>query len=169
MKKISTIAAAFAMALSFAASAAPADIDLGAGPGHYDLLGQNVGTADTSFFVTLEAGTYTFTSDVGSDASVLLDAWLSFSDDATFKKKHSNDIVKFDAVSGTGRHEWDLSSFTLTLDAPATIYLNVDTKKNKPFTGFLDIVAAPVPEPATSALLLAGLGMLGFVGRRRRG
>ena len=28
-------------------------------------------------------------------------------------------------------------------------------------------VAAPIPEPETYALLLAGLGMLGFMGRRR--
>jgi len=31
----------------------------------------------------------------------------------------------------------------------------------------LTYVAAPVPEPKTSALLLAGLGLLGFVARRR--
>lgn len=30
-----------------------------------------------------------------------------------------------------------------------------------------DTVAAPIPEPETYALLLAGLGMLGFMGRRR--
>jgi hypothetical protein len=33
---------------------------------------------------------------------------------------------------------------------------------------FNETFSAPVPEPETYAMLLAGLGALGFVGRRRR-
>jgi hypothetical protein len=36
-------------------------------------------------------------------------------------------------------------------------------------TGHQDMIYAPVPEPETYALLLAGLGAMGFVARRRRG
>jgi PEP-CTERM motif-containing protein len=35
-------------------------------------------------------------------------------------------------------------------------------------TGAIGVVTAPVPEPETYALMLAGLGALGFVARRRR-
>jgi PEP-CTERM motif len=35
-------------------------------------------------------------------------------------------------------------------------------------TGAVNVVSAPVPEPETYAMLIAGLGVLGFVGRRRK-
>ncbi len=36
------------------------------------------------------------------------------------------------------------------------------------WTANFDVVAAPVPEPTSGALILAGLGMLGFMAKRRR-
>jgi hypothetical protein len=33
---------------------------------------------------------------------------------------------------------------------------------------YVRVVLAPVPEPATSAMFLAGLGLMGFIARRRR-
>jgi hypothetical protein len=36
------------------------------------------------------------------------------------------------------------------------------------YAGTLDLVAIPVPEPETYAMMLAGLGLMGFIARRRR-
>ena len=36
------------------------------------------------------------------------------------------------------------------------------------WTANFNVVAAPVPEPTSGALILAGLGMLGFMAKRRR-
>ncbi|MEY4752065.1 MAG: hypothetical protein RIQ60_4279 [Pseudomonadota bacterium] len=56
---------------------------------------------------------------------------------------------------------------------PHTLTVTSSTGNNATFNGTLDVtkayaVSAPVPEPETYAMLLAGLGALGFVGRRRR-
>jgi hypothetical protein len=35
-------------------------------------------------------------------------------------------------------------------------------------TGFFAMAVAPIPEPETYAMLLAGLGLIGFMARRRK-
>jgi hypothetical protein len=37
-----------------------------------------------------------------------------------------------------------------------------------PVSQSITAVAAPVPEPETYAMMMAGLGMMGFIARRRR-
>jgi len=54
------------------------------------------------------------------------------------------------------------STTTLALEA------SVDDATGGPESFVILNVAAPVPEPETTALLLAGLGAIGFIGRRRR-
>ena len=170
MKNKISLAIAVLALVAGPALAAPADIDLGTGPGAYDFSGYNVGQSDSSFFVTLGPGTYDFTGSVGSESTKLLDVWLSFSDDKLYKPG-TNDLTEFDKVTGSHKYEWQLGTpFELTLTQTTNIYLNVDAKTSRQwFAGNLDIVSAPVPEPASGALLVAGLGALGFIGRRRRG
>ena len=55
--------------------------------------------------------------------------------------------------------------------APGTVYGSIMANQIKTSSGpsvFGDTYTPPIPEPETYALLLAGLGMLGFVARRRK-
>jgi len=56
------------------------------------------------------------------------------------------------------------SSFAVT--GPLTLIVKGTSAANASYSGTLNVTA--VPEPETVALMLAGLGMVGFVARRRR-
>ena len=66
----------------------------------------------------------------------------------------SNGTILFADVQGTGT-----TPFALTLNGVAF-------KSTSTYSG--EMSATAVPEPATSALLLAGLGAMGLIARRRR-
>ena len=85
--------------------------------------------------------------------------------------------VGIDGVIGTG-DDTGLASYTfsaaptvhsLTL-GPGNYYYSVLGKTMAPAAYAISssIAAAPVPEPETYAMLLGGLGVIGFVARRRR-
>ena len=59
----------------------------------------------------------------------------------------------------------DASGYNGTFTGTATTLASAAT--NTAFRGVAYITAAPVPEPETYAMLLAGLGLLGFAARRR--
>jgi hypothetical protein len=156
MKMISK--ALVAASLALAAGASFAGHDLGGGTGTFGITGDH----DSSWYVTLGPGTYTFTSAISG--GVADDIWLSTSGDAT--PHETNDYTDF--TSNVGGTAWNLSSYTLTLTQATQVFVNIDMhKKVAAFDGSLTVSA--VPEPATGALLLAGLGLMGFVARRRRG
>ena len=66
-------------------------------------------------------------------------------------------------------------NISLTSSTPTTFYVSLvlDTKSlpysdlNHPSWGSFHVNVAPIPEPETYAMLLAGLGLLGFSARRR--
>ena len=68
---------------------------------------------------------------------------------------------------------WAENSFTFTADAATTLLSFEAINGLCCYGAALDNVrvtqiAAPVPEPETYAMMLAGLGLLGFAGRRRK-
>ena len=158
MKQLSR--ALVATALALAAGASFAGQDLGDGPGSYTLTGSH----DASFYVDLGPGTYIVSGDLGGP--LFNDVWLSTGGDTSVHG--ANDLTEF-LPNGTNT-AWNLDQYVVTLDQTTRLFVNVDLKKKVgDFEGNFTIVSAPVPEPATGAMLAAGLAVLGFMGRRRRG
>jgi len=126
------------------------------------------GTKDSSFWVVLDAGTYSFESSVQATGETLAGVWLSYTQNKN--EGHKDDIF---SLSGDASQTLYTGSFSqLVLAQPTKVFLDVNSilgknAKNGSFEGTLTVTSA-VPEPATTALLLAGLGMMGFIGRRRR-
>jgi len=157
LKKLSTLVALAALAAaSTAAQARPTD--LGDGTGTYDFSGAHT----HSFYVDLQPGTYSFSSTVssfgGADVS---DVWFSGSKDKSDKGPY--DFAFNDGGDGTFTR-----SGSYTFDAPTRVFIDIKSNGSKGLSGYTgSLTVSAVPEPATTALLLAGLGMMGFVGRRR--
>ena len=79
------------------------------------------------------------------------------------------------ATTGSYSHVFTLAptSFQSLLDGALAgkSYVNIHTTAfpSGEIRGFLQLVAATVPEPATYALMLSGLAAVGLLARRRRG
>lgn len=74
------------------------------------------------------------------------------------------------ANNGNGYADWTLRSFNLS-NLALTDQIRFDTVLSNTSDGaesFFLVSTAPVPEPETYALMLAGLGVVGFISRRRR-
>lgn len=74
------------------------------------------------------------------------------------KKQDGNDFAHYNLVDFT-----DLASFSIS-QYSANQFLAID---NIDYTLPLLPVPVPVPEPETYAMLLAGLGLVGFIGRHK--
>lgn len=135
----------------------------------------------------IESATLTVGSNEGAAASLFFDrgtewgpsfVWVNsylYSDDEGYgwNNYYENYFYDYSGYSGS-------FSVTLSLDTAALADLNADGilgfGLSSVFGDFVvsditlnaDLVAAPIPEPETYAMVLAGLGLLGLTARRRR-
>lgn len=144
-----------AFAASMACAAAPAFagdqlIDLSSGQASF--IGNATvldGGDDLITFVNLAAGTYEFVFTLSSQYISGLTATIG----GQAATVNNFGVASFAYLESTG-------------DAPFSLSLSGLAGKSAAYSGELSVT--PVPEPETYALLLAGLGVVGLVARRRR-
>ena len=141
----------------------PLDLSLG-----NTSFGRNnaIGSFVDTYTFTLTGSSFFVTSTASSAAAGLQD--LDFTSlvirnaantvVATFAGNLGNDITEFYALSPT----------LLTAGSYRLIVSGVNSPTQASYTGDFAVTATPVPEPSTSALMLAGLGAAVFVMRRRK-
>jgi hypothetical protein len=150
------IAAAVALTSLFASGAALADdqevtFESGSTVASFNKLGTTLaGGDDVLTFVGLASGTYDFTLTLSGQYTTLTSITLN----GVVGTIYAGGKVLFADVVGTGTTPFVLSLVGSTSKSAAT------------YSGELSVTA--VPEPETYALLLAGLGAVAFVARRRK-
>jgi hypothetical protein len=141
------------------------------------LLSGSTDSWSAGFNVThLEAGsftdTFTFTPDLGGFVSASLITIGGFAAaDLDFLSASINGTPLTLSSSGSGEFALlDLTSLTgplvLTVTGTAGPSFEAGAGVNASYAGTLNVTA--IPEPGTLALAMAGLGVVGFLSRRRR-
>lgn len=80
-------------------------------------------------------------------------------------------ISQFDVSAANGWAAESFGALNVGAGVHTLTFTGLNPKNESDTTGFIDnvsVIAAPVPEPETYAMMLAGLGLLGFVSRRRK-
>ncbi len=111
-------------------------------------------------------------SDVQTLSPVDALAGSAAADNLLLLSLDSKKLVELDPTSGNILSSFDLSGVTtqaiegVTVDHLGNIYLVAEDSGTA--NSRLFVLSAPVPEPETYALMLAGLGLVGFKARRRK-
>ncbi|WP_229417049.1 PEP-CTERM sorting domain-containing protein [Massilia eburnea] len=137
--------------------------------GAWTLLGKNEGGSSTGFGLlsglnftfdvgTGTSGTWTVTSSASQNVALDLVLALKAGNGAGAFLLNNLSINPGQTLSGT----WHIDWFTGNNQA------NPDISNVTVFGRDFDGISTPVPEPGEYAMLLAGLGLIGFVARRRK-
>ena len=144
---------------------APVQQSIGTDVGSFSFTG----TAADEFYVTLDPGKYVITGTLGASAGS--------SNSYNITSASLDGGASPDAFEQLSRNSYSEDPYVFTVATATRLFLDVKTNANNNhntggYTGTLtvaDFTPAPaIPEPATTALLLAGLGVLGISARRRR-
>lgn len=112
---------------------------------------------------------------VGSPGLYQLSFWYSArpgtgaTNDITFTFDGSSPVTLLNGVSGGAAHNWQQYTTLVNFDGNGLLTFSA-TGISDSYGGSLDMISftSPVPEPETYAMLLVGLGLLGFSARQQR-
>ncbi len=163
IKKLIVISAVAAMGVvSNFAVAAPGNTDLGAltsfNDGHY--FGGGASPTYTGAF----DDTYTFTLNPSTTFNALVTGWWGINQTG-FAATLNGAPLSFSATSTPGTSYLSLNNVTGSSSYTLHIIGSADPSGSSYNVALNSVVA--VPEPETFAMLLAGLGLIGMVARRR--
>ena len=138
----------------------------------------NLGTLDSTGFdssglFSAKYAANTVLSDdwnftLGAHSSVSFSALQTFSVAAGAINSFAGVLVGHTGLTSTlGTHDTTLNWFGQLGSGNYTVHITGVVQKNNTVYGGT-VSASPAPEPETYAMLLAGLGVVGFVARRRR-
>jgi len=161
------------LAAALAVAASSSFADTGGGP-------LNLSTGSTAFSRTpIGAFTDTWTFSLAG-ASFLTSSTISSSavgaQDLTFTSAvlttgadPGTPLATFTGPTTVGANEFmNLSNFLLPVGSYDLIVKGTNSTQPAAYSGTITIAAAPIPEPETYALMIAGLAAMGFVARRRK-
>ena len=146
-------------------------IDLSSGSAYFGRSTATGSFTDTWTFTlasaaTLLTGTATTTS-AGSRDLDFSNIFISRASDPT----HAIAGGSFSAIAGStdAQEFYSLTGINLAAGAYDVIVNGINSPDRASYSGTLAIsTVSPVPEPETYAMMMAGLGVLGFLGRRQK-
>lgn len=143
-----------------------------------DFLVLNFGNGNPVSEVTLDTVRITdlrFAGDLKAEGTVFGTGYTTFTEPQFFEYAIGADDQSFTFTAG----DFPFTSIAFSLTSPEFFFRDPDTGEivgSSRISSGIDSVSytlasagtPPVPEPETYAMMLAGLGLLGFIGRRRK-
>ena len=128
-------------------------------------VGQLTGVVGSSFVVAIDVNT---TSEAGETLQ-LFEVWDTTTNTLLYNYLGPTNIAGI-ANNGNGYGDWTLGTISLA-GLPSTdgiLFHAIWSGASDGAESFFIVGTPAIPEPETYAMMLAGLGLLGFVARRRR-
>jgi len=128
-------------------------------------VGQLTGVAGSSFVVAIDVNT---TSEAGETLQ-LFEVWDTTTNTLLYNYLGPTNIAGI-ANNGNGYGDWTLGTISLAglNSTDGILFHAIWTGASDGAESFFIVGTPAIPEPETYAMMLAGLGLLGFVARRRR-